>query len=239
MKKQSTNNITLVIPQPCTQDWDKMTSTEQGKHCNNCNKTVIDFSLYSDKELLEFFSKFDNHICGRFNDYQLNRTLSIPEHKRFSGIYKLFFGTALASWFGLIFTGEAKGSNPVQVEQQATGKKQQASSKDSLKQCIYGVVISYNDKSKIAYAGVYIKEAPECKTTSDINGRYSLQIPDSLVGKKITITTAIPEYNSTEFKFVAKKTAVYKEFRLEYSPYEGRTMGAPMRLPQDTIKPGK
>jgi hypothetical protein len=232
-KKQE---ITLSIPQPCKQDWNKMSIAEQGKHCISCNKTVIDFSLYSDKELLEFFSKFDNHVCGRFNDYQLNRTLSIPEQKRFSSFYKLFLGTALAGWLGLLFSSPAKGSNPVQVEQQAKGKKQVASPKDSLKQCIYGLVISYNDKSKIAYAGVYIKEAPECKTTSDINGRYSLRIPDSLIGKKITIIIAVPEYTSAEFTFVANKNAVYKKFRLEYSPYEGKLMGAPAMIPRDTAK---
>ena len=48
-------DIVLSIPQPCIQDWDKMTPTEQGRYCSSCNKTVVDFSNYTDKELANYF----------------------------------------------------------------------------------------------------------------------------------------------------------------------------------------
>lgn len=63
----------------CHEDWNKMTPTERGKFCNNCQKTVIDFTGYTDAQLHTFFnsSKCGN-VCGRFYDDQLNRSIATP-----------------------------------------------------------------------------------------------------------------------------------------------------------------
>ena len=40
------------IPSPCTESWDCMTSTKEGRFCQSCEKTVVDFTRMSDAELL-------------------------------------------------------------------------------------------------------------------------------------------------------------------------------------------
>jgi hypothetical protein len=49
--------IQLHIPTPCSENWNDMTSNEQGRFCQNCQKTVIDFSSKTDKEIFDFFAK--------------------------------------------------------------------------------------------------------------------------------------------------------------------------------------
>jgi hypothetical protein len=127
--------ITINVAQPCKQDWDKMTPTEQGRHCASCNKTVIDFSNYTDKELIEFFKKKPGNSCGNFSPYQLNRTLLITEPQNHSFLYKVFFGTALASWLGIAGTVSAQSNNtvPIAAKHTNTPTSTKSYTKDSIK----------------------------------------------------------------------------------------------------------
>lgn len=65
-------SITIRIPEPCHEDWAKMTATEKGKFCSVCTKEVIDFTSKTDEELVKFLSKNKN-ACGRVKKSQLNR----------------------------------------------------------------------------------------------------------------------------------------------------------------------
>ena len=67
--------IQLQVPEPCHQNWNKMTETDKGRFCLSCQKEVIDFSLMSDKQILEYISSSNKKICGRFAEPQLNRDL--------------------------------------------------------------------------------------------------------------------------------------------------------------------
>ena len=69
------NSTQLEIPKPCHEDWDEMTPGAQGRFCGSCQKTVVDFSLMSDQQVLEYFSITHGNICGRFANDQLNRSL--------------------------------------------------------------------------------------------------------------------------------------------------------------------
>ncbi|OQP62363.1 hypothetical protein A3860_28815 [Niastella vici] len=65
-----------------------MTPREQGRFCGSCQKTVVDFSMMSDQEVLNYFLKAGHKVCGRFAEDQLNRELPITEkRKRFSWAY--------------------------------------------------------------------------------------------------------------------------------------------------------
>ena len=72
---QSKNGIALYIPTPCHEDWNAMTPVEQGRFCQSCAKQVVDFSMMTDQEVLNYFSKATGNTCGRFNNDQLQRPL--------------------------------------------------------------------------------------------------------------------------------------------------------------------
>ncbi|MFP3591246.1 TonB-dependent receptor plug domain-containing protein [Chryseobacterium sp. SIMBA_038] len=66
----------ITIPKPCHENWEMMTPAEKGRFCSVCSKTVRDFTIASDDEIIEVISNAtDKDICGNFYDSQLNRNL--------------------------------------------------------------------------------------------------------------------------------------------------------------------
>src|SRR5947208_1738961 len=65
----------LYIPTPFHEDWNKMTPTQQAKFCASCCKQVVDFSLMSDNQILNFLLNQSEKLCGRFDADQLQRPL--------------------------------------------------------------------------------------------------------------------------------------------------------------------
>lgn len=92
--------ILLHIPEPCHENWDAMTPQDKGRHCQSCNKIVVDFSVMSDRQVLEYFKTKIGKTCGRFNDDQLQRPLVEPHQKPSRWNY------FVASILGFFITGK-------------------------------------------------------------------------------------------------------------------------------------
>src|SRR5579872_7396132 len=108
MKKPA---ISLSIPKPCAENWDTMTQNKKGRHCASCDKTVIDFSLFSEKELVEFFKNLPANICGHIPAYRLNTILATPPKRRFPFLHRFMWGAAIASWLGLNEKADAQSTS--------------------------------------------------------------------------------------------------------------------------------
>ena len=91
--------IRIEIPEPCREKWDEMSPDAGGRFCGHCNKSVIDFSGWSDGQLLNFFARQTGPFCGRFRDGQLNRVISQPPQPH-SRLYRI----AVAMGLTLLFT---------------------------------------------------------------------------------------------------------------------------------------
>jgi len=65
----------LYIPSPCHEDWNKMTAAEHGRFCTSCCKQVVDFTLMTDQQILNYLSARSGKLCGRFDSEQLQRPL--------------------------------------------------------------------------------------------------------------------------------------------------------------------
>ena len=88
--------IRLELPKPCHENWDAMTPTEQGRHCQSCCKTVVDFTMMTDREVIDYMSFYaTGNTCGRLNDDQLNRFMHTPPERKPSRKY--FWSLALTS----------------------------------------------------------------------------------------------------------------------------------------------
>ena len=92
------NTIQINIPTPCSQSWEEMASTGDGRFCTHCQKTVIDFTAYSDTALYNFFAKNNEHVCGRFLNTQISKPLHIP-HQPQSRLYRLTIALGLTLLF--------------------------------------------------------------------------------------------------------------------------------------------
>ncbi len=68
--------IHVQIPEPCHEDWAKMTPTQKGRHCASCEKEVTDFTQKSDEQIVKMLTLNPNS-CGRFKKTQLNREIKL------------------------------------------------------------------------------------------------------------------------------------------------------------------
>ncbi|MGB1294717.1 MAG: energy transducer TonB [Flavobacteriales bacterium] len=67
----------ISIPKPCSASWNKMHPNTQGRFCDLCSKTVVDFSNKSTQEIEQYFKENSNEkTCGRFRTDQLKSNVS-------------------------------------------------------------------------------------------------------------------------------------------------------------------
>lgn len=62
----------LTIPEPCNEDFGKMTPTQRGAFCSKCQIDTFDFRDLSNREINHILLKNKNsHLCGQFKHSQL------------------------------------------------------------------------------------------------------------------------------------------------------------------------
>lgn len=63
--------LPVIIPEPCQEQWDNMQARNNGRHCNACQKTVVDFTGWEADDILSYL-KGNKQTCGRFTADQLH-----------------------------------------------------------------------------------------------------------------------------------------------------------------------
>ncbi len=73
--------ITLSIPKPCNENWNAMAPNREGKFCNACKTTVIDFTEMSPIEIKAYLLKNKHkRVCGKFKAKTLDAiNIYIPQ----------------------------------------------------------------------------------------------------------------------------------------------------------------
>ncbi|WP_326984113.1 hypothetical protein VUJ46_06085 [Chryseobacterium sp. MYb264] len=106
----------ITIPKPCHENWDAMTKEEKGRFCSVCSKTVRDFTVATDDEIINAFANpSEKNICGYFDESQLDRDL------QYSHINSLFIKFAVgfmltAGGFVSVNAQENKINDTLQAE---------------------------------------------------------------------------------------------------------------------------
>ncbi|MBK0370613.1 energy transducer TonB [Flavobacterium agrisoli] len=110
----------ITIPEPCSENWDKMIPNENGRFCMNCSKTVIDFTSKVPEEIQQFFIKNKSkNICGRFKKSQLDTIIiKIPNQVLYSqNQYHKIFSLALFISMGTtLFSCQDKNGNKQKID---------------------------------------------------------------------------------------------------------------------------
>ncbi len=169
--------IQLSIPEPCHQNWNEMTPTQQGRFCNACAKQVVDFSNMSDTQVVQYFSNIKNeNVCGRAYPDQLERAISIPKQpkKKLFGYWNYI--TMLFLFFSKTNTAKAQGGVKIVTESQINANKQNRITKGQLavntNRMIAGKIIDETGEP-LAGASIIIKNSKH-GTSSDVNGFYKI-----------------------------------------------------------------
>jgi hypothetical protein len=187
--------VNISIPTPCRENWSEMQTNGQGKFCLSCQKTVIDFTNQSDKEIVETILQHQGKICGRFRQSQL-KTFTLPEpsisRTHFQTYFLALANAIVASWF---VPTQAKAQIPTEIksnkdyinvfakkEQAREQPKEQAKPKEKLKDSekltILGKLRGSEGDNKyydLPGARVFLK-GTDIGTVTDEKGDFQLEI---------------------------------------------------------------
>lgn len=112
--------VQLSIPQPCHEDWHKMTPSQQGRFCNACAKQVVDFTTMSDTEVLHYFlDKQGEKVCGRMYPDQLNRPVTKPIYPVKKKLWQWNYAAMFLLFLSKSFSAKAQGAVKVIKTEQA------------------------------------------------------------------------------------------------------------------------
>ncbi|HXB11541.1 MAG TPA: hypothetical protein VNZ45_06120 [Bacteroidia bacterium] len=229
--------LTLSIAKPCNNDWDEMTANEKGRHCSSCNKTVIDFSTYTDKELVGFFKNIPQGICGHIPKYKLDTLLVAQENKSNFFFKKLFWGTALASWFGLVNKAEAKNTPKPNTEltvKNLAKRNIEAEYKDTLKKSVSLSFYDASSKKVIPYVDVTLMvNGSSEESYAAYNGVCTVPLNENMIGKSIVLYCSSSEYAGKEFALKISSLPMSKKIYLTFQPRHIMVNGGLAARPQD------
>ncbi len=197
-------SIQIQIPEPCHENWDKMNASAQGRFCNACSKVVVDFSMMSDKEILNYISNASSKICGRVSDDQLNRPIQMPvESKRisFRYLWSLLISSLLITYKthaqGKIkldsIPATAPASVPVPSFQYALSGRLGGVSYVDVKrikirsQIIKGKVTSENGEP-VPFATIILVDS-KLSAVSDSSGEFQLKIKSSFLNYTLSVSS--------------------------------------------------
>lgn len=176
--------LQLHIPQPCHEDWNKMTPVDKGKFCGSCNKQVVDFSLMSDQQVLNYFSTATGKTCGRFAEDQLQRELVPTKIER-----KKAWWIALMMPFLLLFEKTNAQRKNINIKQ-GTPSVIKQEPREQIMGKVAAPVIA--DTSFLLGESV-VKQ--ECTT---LVGDTVIAVQDQLISKKILIKGRLTDMENGE-----------------------------------------
>lgn len=146
----------LIIPYPCSEDWDNMSITKQGRQCELCSKIVVDFTTMTNEEILMYINKSNEPICVRATKKQLlpNSTYKLSRKLK-------VFLYSLAITFLINIPNESHAQTNILTNEQSESGK------------IYGsITSSKGDTLEFAIITLFKDGILKYKTKSDINGHY-------------------------------------------------------------------
>ena len=194
--------LTLMIPEPCDENFNKMTPVKGGKFCGSCEKTIVDFRTMNDYQILRFYEQNNGKICGVFKPQQLNRAMPFPLEVAPSKNWK----TVAALAAGLLFSGGLASQTitptvgKMTVTTQSIHKGEQQKESTTPNQIIKGRVLDDTQYGLIG-ANVII-EGTRIGTTTDFDGFFELIVPANL--KEIEVTVSYTGYEPQTLLFNEK-----------------------------------
>jgi len=163
------------IPNPCDEKWANMTPTKGGRHCDRCEKTIVDFTNKTDREIAHLYKQSDGQICGRFVTDQLKRDIIL--HPKSPSRNKSKAAAALLA--GMLSTGTAAaqvGVIAIRTEQHISEKENEITTLPHTK-TISGQVTDEEGYPLIG-ATVFV-EGANIGTVTDFDGKYSFEVPEN------------------------------------------------------------
>ncbi|PKF74728.1 hypothetical protein [Chryseobacterium sp. PMSZPI] len=174
-------NDRIKVHTPCPESWEDMQHSVEGKFCEKCSKSVIDFTDKTEEQIQDILKKANGkEICGRIS----TRSLALA-------------ATGIILITNLTFTkAQTQSTVGIAIEQKST---------DVTK--VSGKLIFKLTKKEIPNAEVFfINRSKYIKTITDENGNFALEIPNELINRKNVLYFDFEKLNSETYKNPNRKT---------------------------------
>ena len=211
-------SLTIQIPQLCHERWADMQPNEQGRFCANCQKTVVDYTTLSDRELVKLLTKPLTTNCGRFRNEQLNRSL-VPSNPAATSVWRQWFGLLTLSLFGWQTARAQQNQTGRPSSQQTSVKLDYAVTTipvrttvgPETKSVITGkvmVVDSNGSPVPVSEAFVSIEQSGHrWQAFTDSTGIYKLLFPTRLLTSQLTVYARTSNHSQGNITFDASTPA--------------------------------
>lgn len=150
----------LQMPQPCHENWNKMTQFEQGRFCNSCSKIIYDFTDFSTDEIVDFINNSTDMVCGRIQSNRADTKVK-----------------SYAFWATLIMIALFLLSNPIIAQTPAESLVIEQISKQYFN-TLSGQITDQETGESLPFVNVIVKQNGKfiAGATTDFDGFYLLQI---------------------------------------------------------------
>lgn len=218
--------IQISIPKSCSQNWDEMTPSGNGKFCDHCQKTVIDFTNWTDTALYEFFAKSKNeNVCGKFKSEQINRNI-IPFQPH-SRLYRIFIGLGLTLMLSYPTQSTFAKAPITQINLFDIAINNAGTDEEKAIQ-IRGVVFDDNGYAIIgASVGIVRLGTLKYQTITNVDGSFLITVPSTETNIRTSYLAIYhPSYSGEEYSLRNLDTSVdvYMEFKLRGAVLGGAYM---------------
>ncbi|WP_199158823.1 peptidase associated/transthyretin-like domain-containing protein [Pedobacter nototheniae] len=169
-----TTSINISIAEPCSQNWEQMEKREGHNFCEACSKCVVDFSTYTNAEIIKTLSESSSEVCGRLSQKQLNQLsyhLVVAPNQR---NWMKYLGALTISASIFLQNAQVMASSKVETTI-STFKGITDDPKTEPVKIIYGYVLNANNKPAAQGIRVAIENTNMFAFT-DAKGRYEIKL---------------------------------------------------------------
>ncbi|MCH7397105.1 carboxypeptidase-like regulatory domain-containing protein [Belliella sp. DSM 107340] len=216
-------NLKISIKNPCDKKWDSLSINENGGFCSKCKTTVLDFTNLSNEEILQYMNKSNQKVCGKINKHHKSHLFDTARTYKHSLAFKVITGLFLFAGTDKI---NAKNQIPQdknytigQTSQELLRIDFQVLKNNNSESFISGKVIDAITREPIPGAVILLKNT-QVGTTSSIEGKFKIDIPNDLKRKKNEIEVRFIGYETISMKFKKDQLPIFQDFEMEESKEE-------------------
>jgi len=210
--KARINEVT--IAEPCFQNWDEMEKGAGFNFCTACSKNVIDFSGFTNAEIINVLANSGSSVCGRLSQMQLNQLnyhLAVVPATNSNWVKYLGVLAIGVS----VFTYNASAvpiKKTVEIVRSKDAHLFNKADEPTILRTFYGYIFLRNNKVPMVGLKLRLK-GTNITAVTDKNGRYEFKIDDKLNWKYNELIADDSKYIVT-FKLDAKTVK-----QKDYYPY--------------------
>lgn len=190
----------LQIPNPCSEDWDKMNATPNGKHCDLCHKDLVDFRHLSNQQIFNI-ANVNHKVCGLFSEKQLQTEFQLPKQYTFPKVGLAVSFVSLLAFVNPVKAQQPPGqkqTEPVSIVEQNHLNPQVKVSVQNDTIIIKGKVSDKHTLEPLPFSTIRLKNNKQIGALSDFDGNFTITIPKVELDSALFLTVSLMGFKSVD-----------------------------------------